>query len=116
MRRQPNLERRVYTETEVDYLAVYCPQNEMFYGIPIKNHPTLGWLRIDPVKNGQSKKIRWASNYCWENHIEELKKEYARQELNLRPFGSEPNALSTELRARKKDYGINNPDSQQSII
>ena len=39
--------------------------------------------------------------------VEELKTEYARQELNLRPFGSEPNALSTELRARKKDYGIN---------
>lgn len=49
----------------------------------------------------------------WENHIAELRAEYARQELNLRPFGSEPNALSTELRARKKNYGTNISDSQQ---
>ncbi len=116
LRREHNNEKgRIYSETEVDFLAVYCPQNEMLYGIPIKNHSTLGWLRINPAKNGQSKRVHWASDYCWENHIEELKKEYARQELNLRPFGSEPNALSTELRARKKDYGINKFDSQQDF-
>lgn len=117
LRRQPQTEKRIlYKDSEVDYLAVYCQQNETLYGIPIKNHPTGGWLRIEPVKNGQSKKIRWATDYSWENHIEELKEKYARRELNLRPFGSEPNALSTELRARKKDYGINKSDSQQNII
>lgn len=113
-RRQPKSEaRRLYTENEVDFLAVYCPVNDSLYGIPIENHPGIGWLRISPVKNGQSKRIRWASDYAWEKHIAELKVEYARQELNLRPFGSEPNALSTELRARKKNYGINPTDSQQ---
>ena len=108
--------KRVYSDQEIDYLAVFCPENEQLYGIPIKNHPTLGWLRLAPAKNGQAKNIRWADDFSWEKHIEELSKEYARQELNLRPFGSEPNALSTELRARKKDYGTNNSDSQQSLV
>ena len=114
LRRQPKSEtRRPYSEDEVDYLAIYCPANEMLYGIPIKNHPTLGWLRIEPVKNGQAKLIRWASDFTWEKHLEELKNKYARQELNLRPFGSEPNTLSPELRAQKKNYGIKETDSQQ---
>jgi hypothetical protein len=113
LRRQPKSETRIpYKVGEVDYLAIYCPANDSLYGIHIKNHPTGGWLRLEPVKNGQSKFIRWAVDYAWEKHIEELKTEYARQELNLRPFGSEPNALSTELRARKKNYGITEIDSQ----
>lgn len=116
LRRQPQTDkRRLYNDGEADFLAVFCPANERLYGIPVKDHPTGGWLRVDPVKNGQSKRIRWASDYYWENHIAELKKEYARQELNLRPFGSEPNTLSTELRARKKqNYRINKIDSQQN--
>jgi hypothetical protein len=115
LRRQPKGEtQRPYNEGEVDFLAVFCPANNLLYGIPIKNHPSGGWLRIAPVKNGQAKRIRWASDFIWEKHIAELKNEYARQELNLRPFGSEPNALSTELRARKnKNYRINKIDSQQ---
>ncbi len=115
-REHKNEKGRIYSEQEVDFFAVHSPQNEMLYGIPIKNHSSLGWLRISPVKNGQIKRVRWASDFSWEKHIEELRKEYARQELNLRPFGSEPNALSTELRARKKDYGIIETDSQQNII
>ncbi len=115
LRRQPKTEiRRPYQEGEVDFPAVYCPVNNSLYGIPVKNHPNAGWLRIEPVKNGQAKRIRRASDYVWEKHLAELKKEYARQELNLRPFGSEPNALSTELRARKKkNYRTNQSDSQQ---
>jgi hypothetical protein len=116
VRRQPESKRRrLYNDDEIDFLAVYCPANETLYGIPIKNHPSGGWLRIEPVKNGQAKGIRWASDYDWEKHVAELKNEYARQELNLRPFGSEPNTLSTELRARKKmNYRTNQTDSQQN--
>ena len=113
LRRQPKTEtRRIYKAGEVDYLAIFCPSNNSLYGVSIENHPTGGWLRLEPVKNGQSKHIRWASDYRWEKHIKELKDEYARQELNLRPFGSEPNALSTELRARKANYRTNKIDSQ----
>ena len=115
LRRQPGSETRIpYKENEIDFLAIYCPTNNLLYGVPITNHPTGGWLRLDPVKNGQLKNVRWAFDYSWEKHIEVLKSDYARQELNLRPFGSEPNALSTELRARKKqNYRINKIDSQQ---
>lgn len=74
------------------------------YGIPVKGHPNQGWLRLEPVKNGQSKLIRWASDFIWEKHLEELKNKYARQESNLRPIAPEAIALSTELRARKKHY------------
>ena len=115
LRRQPKTEtRRLYEVGEVDFLAVYCPVNNLLFGIPVKDHPTGGCLRLEPVRNGQAKRIRWASDYAWEKHIAELRSEYARQELNLRPFGSEPNALSTELRARKKkNYRTNKIDSQQ---
>ena len=117
LRRQPKSKnRRPYKESEVDFLAVYCPANDSLYGIPMKNHPGIGWLRLEPVKNGQSKHIRWASEYVWEKHIEELKTEYARQGSNLRPIAPEAIALSTELRARKKNYGINKIDSQQTKI
>jgi PD-(D/E)XK endonuclease len=114
LRRQPKSEtRRVYKKEEVDYLAIFCPYNNSLFGISIENHPTGGWLRLEPVKNGQSKNIRWALDYTWEKHIKELKEKRARQESNLRPFGPEPNALSTELRARNENYRTNKFDSQQ---
>lgn len=117
LRRQPKNEaRRPYKKGEVDYIAVYCPANDSLYGIPAENHLGLGWLRLEPVKNGQSKLIRWASDYLWEKHLEELKNKYARQDLNLRPFGSEPNTLSTELRAQRRNYGINQSDAQPPEI
>lgn len=103
LRRQPgDKSHRPYINGETDYFAVYYPTTETLYGIPAENHLAHGWLRLEPVKNGQSKLVRWASDYSWEKHLTELKNEYARQELNLRPFGSEPNTLSPELRARKE--------------
>lgn len=117
LRRQPKSEtRRPYKKGEVDYIAVYCPANDSLYGIPAENHLGLGWLRLEPAQNGQSKLIRWASDYLWEKHLEKLKNEYARQDLNLRPFGSEPNTLSTELRAQRRNYGINQSEAQPPEI
>ena len=94
--------RIAYLNNEIDFFAVYCPSNNLLYGIPVSNHPSGGWLRLEPTKNKQTKLIRLASDYTWEKHLEELKGKYARQELNLRPFGSEPNTLSPELRARNE--------------
>ncbi len=103
LRRQPGTKtHRPYIDGETDYLAVYYPDKDSLYGITAKNHLGHGWLRLEPAKNGQSKLIRWASDYSWEKHLKALKGDYARQELNLRPFGSEPNTLSPELRARKE--------------
>ena len=68
LRRQYGKEtRRLYSENEVDYLAIYCPANDSMYAVTVKGHPNHGWLRLDPVKNGQSKRIRWAEDFSWEN-------------------------------------------------
>ena len=101
LRRQPGkTTHRTYEKGEVDYFAVHCPSNDTLFGIPAANHLGLGWLRLEPTQNGQSKFVKWASAYTWENHIEKLKCECARQELNLRLPASEAGTLSAELRAR----------------
>ncbi len=99
-RRQPGagLTRRKYKKGEVDYFAVYCPNMKTLYAISAEDHGVQGNLRLNPTKNGQSKFIRWAADYSWENHIKELKNKYTRQESNLRPSVPETDALSTELR------------------
>jgi len=30
-------------------------------------------LRLDPVRNGQSKFVKWAADYAWERHVEKLR-------------------------------------------
>jgi hypothetical protein len=100
LRRQPKSEkRRRYKNGEIDYFAVYCPANDTLYAIPARDHLTQGCLRIEPTKNGQSKLIRRASDYCWEKHLEDLRKIRARQDLNLRLPAPEAGTLSAELRA-----------------
>ena len=112
-RRQPNSDKlRPYNETEVDYLAVYCPANDLLYGIPSRNHLGLGWLRIEPVRSGQRQRIRWAVDFTWDKHLEDLRKNCARQDLNLRPPASEADTLSTELRARESDCRTKIIDAQ----
>lgn len=101
-----------YKDSEIDYIAVYCPANDSLYGIPAQNHLGQGWLRLEPVKNWQSKLICWASDYSWEKHLEELKDKYARQDLNLRLPAPEAGTLSTELRAQRRNYGINQSEAQ----
>ena len=102
-RRQPGagLTRRPYKNGEVDYFAAYCPATASIYVMPAENHGVEGRLRLNPVKNGQTKLVKWAADYAWERHIEELKK-CAWQESNLRPPVPETGALSTELQARER--------------
>jgi hypothetical protein len=100
-RRQPGatLTRRAYKTVEVDYFVAYCPSNENLYAVPAENHGVEGKLRLEPVRNGQKKLVKWAADYSWEQHIGELRK-YAWQGSNLRPPVPETGALSTELQAR----------------
>ena len=74
-RRQPgsSLTRRAYKPGEVDYFVSYCPANGALYVMPAENHRMEGRLRLDPVRNGQAKHVRWASDYTWERHVEELR-------------------------------------------
>lgn len=55
---------RVYTSTEIDWLAVYCPDTDKCYYLPVDD---LGCnelrLRVEPSRNNQSQNVRWASDY-----------------------------------------------------
>ncbi len=101
-RRRPGagLTRRRYSAGEVDYFAAYCPPTEAVYVVPAANHGFEGRLRLEPVKNGQSKMVKWAADFCWGRHVEELRGWCAWQGSNLRPPVPETGALSTELQAR----------------
>jgi PD-(D/E)XK endonuclease len=105
-RRQPGtgLTRRAYKSGEVDYFAAYCPATEIIYVVPAEKHGVEGRLRLNPVRNGQAKLIRWAADYTWERHIKELREWCAWQESNLRPPVPETGALSTELQARGNGF------------
>jgi hypothetical protein len=62
--RNPQTARRNY-EGEVDYFAVYCPETTGVYMVPINDVPlkASAHLRIDPPRNNQSKRIRFAADY-----------------------------------------------------
>jgi hypothetical protein len=50
---------------EIDYFGIYCPDNGKVYLVPIAEANTRGtcFLRIDPPKNNQRERIRWAQDY-----------------------------------------------------
>ena len=50
---------------QIDYFAVYCPETEGVYLIPIEDAPLRheGALRVDPPRNSQRRRIRLASDY-----------------------------------------------------
>jgi hypothetical protein len=49
---------------EIDYFGVYCPKIEAVLLVPISEAPgSTVYLRWQPAKNGQRKKIRWAKDY-----------------------------------------------------
>ena len=54
---------RPYTG-EIQYFGVYCPELDSTYLIPIGELPVQhGMLRVEPAKNGQWRKLRWAERY-----------------------------------------------------
>jgi hypothetical protein len=49
---------------EVEFFGVYCPEVRKCYLVPVEHAPLTGcYLRLDPPKNGQKTRIRWATNY-----------------------------------------------------
>jgi PD-(D/E)XK endonuclease len=49
---------------EVDLFAVYCPENITVYLVPADEvSPNINYLRVDPTRNNQSKRVRWARDY-----------------------------------------------------
>ncbi len=50
--------------TDADFFGVYCPETKMCYLVPVGEvGRTEGTLRIDPPKNHQQRKVRWAKDY-----------------------------------------------------
>lgn len=49
---------------EADLFAVWCPETDRVYIVPVDDVPVNGArLRIEPTRNGQSVGVRWASDY-----------------------------------------------------
>ena len=49
---------------EIELFAVYCPENERVYAVPIEEATsTVGTLRLSRPVNGQARRIRWAVDY-----------------------------------------------------
>jgi PD-(D/E)XK endonuclease len=50
---------------EIDLFAVYCPETGGVYPVPISHLPVRrqAWLRVDPPKNNQFDRIRFAADY-----------------------------------------------------
>jgi len=62
--RSPVVEKRSY-HGEIDLFAVYCPETAGVYLVPITHLPVQrrGALRVDPPKNNQIDRIRFAADY-----------------------------------------------------
>lgn len=58
---------------KIDAFAVYCPDNEQFYIVPIDDpvaKAAIGWLRVVPARNNMRAKIHWADRYVVREHAE----------------------------------------------
>lgn len=66
-----------YREGEADVFAVWCPANEQIYAVPARCllNTIEGRLRIVETQNCQQKKVRWARDFTWQQHVEHLKAE-----------------------------------------
>jgi len=65
-KRETGWERRVTDyKGEVDFFAVYCPENERVYLVPIAvvTTPRMCSLRVDAARNNQTKRVRWAGDF-----------------------------------------------------
>jgi hypothetical protein len=62
--RNPQAYRRDY-HGQVDYFAVYCPETSSVYLVPISELPGTrqAFLRVDPPRNQQRRRIRFATPY-----------------------------------------------------
>ena len=49
---------------EAELFLVFCPDTGRIYAVPVDDAPTGHvYLRVDPTRNGQRVKIRWAHDY-----------------------------------------------------
>jgi hypothetical protein len=49
---------------QIEFFGVYCPYLKKCYLVPVEDTPlTERCLRLEPPKNGQKTRIRWAADY-----------------------------------------------------
>ena len=62
--RNPGQSRRTY-EGQIEFFAVYCPETEGVYLVPIEDVPVKSEaaLRVEPSRNGQKRNVRAAADY-----------------------------------------------------
>jgi hypothetical protein len=49
---------------EIEIFLVHCPEIGGIYAVPVDEAPEgYGSLRVDPTRNGQKERIRWARDY-----------------------------------------------------
>lgn len=65
---------RSYVPGEIDFFAVYCPDNAKIYVWQFGDNPTQGYLRCLETRNNQQQKIRWAKDYEFEEHVDDLRR------------------------------------------
>lgn len=70
-----NAKAQDYKIGEIDLFAVYCPDNEKIYVIKFCGDLTQCRLRCFETKNNQRHNIRWAIDYEFAKHVEELRRE-----------------------------------------
>jgi hypothetical protein len=63
---QSNTRRTVMRDyrDDVEAFLVYCPSVDGIYCVPVEEVP-IGYmsLRIEPTRNGQAHRVRWAADY-----------------------------------------------------
>ena len=67
--------RRMYPKglygSEIDLFGVYCPENHTCYLVPVADvAEPFAHLRIEPPRNGQQTRIRWAGDYEINKEVE----------------------------------------------
>jgi hypothetical protein len=60
----PKVRSRPY-HGEIDAFAVFCPELGTVYVVPIDDLPnrTMAFLRVEPTRNGQTRRVRSAADY-----------------------------------------------------
>jgi hypothetical protein len=64
-----------YTATEVDVIAAYSPEVHRCFLTPIEeaSRRSAMYLRLDPTKNKQARRIKWARDYDFATAIERVR-------------------------------------------
>lgn len=93
--------RQLYEESDLDFFAVYCPDNDQIYVVPRLGNLAEGRLRIEKTGNNQRDKVRWAEEFTFDVHVQQMK---VRMEL----VGLEPTTSAMPLqRSSKLSYSPN---------